>query len=604
MDRHPEHLSPEPEMTSSVLSAVGDGEISEAGFEQIMRNAVGTATAETWGPDGPSDGTESRCVSPESRSLAEGDTVPSGQFRVLRLLASGGLGEVHLAYDEALHRTVALKEIRPVFADAPSSRGALPWRPRSRGTSSIPVSCRSISWASTPTGALTIACDTSRASASGRRSIASTRMVRHLDPGAETLELRKLLGRFVAVCNTIAYAHSRSVVHRDIKPDNIVLGQYGETLVVDWGLAKTVGSPREACDPGDTTLCPPAAGASENTLHGSVIGTPSYMSPEQARGEVGPGRTDQRHLQPGHNPVHPADREAPVRAGHRHQDLVGECDRGSVPRRPGDPPRHPTAPRSDLPESDGPAARGPVHHCPGPGRGSRRWLADEPVTAHREPPSTRLVRWARRHRSMMIGALIATMLTLAGTLVLPGEVSRSGSGPLPPEGRQPGSESRQYGLMDQPRAFHDERRFPESGDRSYQGSGRELPVRPALIWQTLSAQHPDVTEYRARLWPQVKHTQILAQHGQPRNNPRGARMCERVVTVGRPRKANHARVGRLAGLAIRIRHSSGEDLLDHPAVDVGEAEVAALEAVGQPGVVDAQQVEDRGVAGRGPRPGP
>ena len=58
------------------------------------------------------------------------------------------------------------------------------------------------------------------------------------DPGERALELRKLLRRFVDVCNAIAYAHSRGVLHRDLKPGNIMLGKYGETLVVDWGLAK------------------------------------------------------------------------------------------------------------------------------------------------------------------------------------------------------------------------------------------------------------------------------------------------------------------------------------------------------------------------------
>ncbi|MDX2013398.1 MAG: serine/threonine-protein kinase [Myxococcaceae bacterium] len=99
---------------------------------------------------------------------------------------------------------------------------------------------------------------------------------------ATTLDQRlALLPRVLAVCNAVAYAHQLGVVHRDLKPDNVVLGRLGETVVLDWGLGRVLGEVDDAT--------PLAAGPS--TLDGQVFGTPLYMSPEQARGErdrVGP----------------------------------------------------------------------------------------------------------------------------------------------------------------------------------------------------------------------------------------------------------------------------------------------------------------------------
>ena len=79
--------------------------------------------------------------------------------------------------------------------------------------------------------------------------------------GSRNLDLRKLLRRFLDVCNAIDYAHSRGVLHRDIKPANIILGKHGETLVVDWGLAKVTGQGDPAVGERDD-LCPgPAVAA-------------------------------------------------------------------------------------------------------------------------------------------------------------------------------------------------------------------------------------------------------------------------------------------------------------------------------------------------------
>ena len=105
------------------------------------------------------------------------------------------------------------------------------------------------------------------------------------DPGERSLALRQLLRRFIDVCNAIDFAHGRGVLHRDIKPGNVVVGKHGETLVVDWGLAKLLGSARTVPAEEERPIRPSPAGDAR-TLPGSVMGTPSYMSPEQARGEV------------------------------------------------------------------------------------------------------------------------------------------------------------------------------------------------------------------------------------------------------------------------------------------------------------------------------
>ena len=215
-------------------------------------------------------------------SYSVGSATSDGQrFRILRPHAQGGLGAVFVALDTELDREVALKQILEDHADDPISRQRFSSRPRSPAGWSTRESSRSTAWAPTPTAVRITPCGSSGATPSRRRSTGSTRTRRSKhDPGRRSLELRKLLRRFTDVCNAIDYAHSRGVIHRDIKPANIIVGKHGETLVVDWGLAKPMGRADPIGRRADA--CPVLASGRSETLPGSALGTPAYMSPEQA----------------------------------------------------------------------------------------------------------------------------------------------------------------------------------------------------------------------------------------------------------------------------------------------------------------------------------
>ena len=111
----------------------------------------------------------------------------------------------------------------------------------------------------------------------------------------------RLIGIFRQVCQTMSYAHSRGVIHRDLKPANIMIGAFGEVQVMDWGLAKVLGSggivdERKSLETHENRSEVATSGSNDlaesHTASGSVLGTPSYMAPEQARGEI--DRLDER----------------------------------------------------------------------------------------------------------------------------------------------------------------------------------------------------------------------------------------------------------------------------------------------------------------------
>jgi serine/threonine-protein kinase len=342
------------------------------------------------------------------------------RFQILRLHARGGLGEVFVANDIELHREVALKQIQGRHSDHPDSRSRFLREAEITGglehPGIVPVYGLGHNDDGRPFYAMRFIKGDSLKEAIERfhRSNAAGH-----SEGERMLELQKLLRRFLDVCNAIAYAHSRGVLHRDIKPGNIMVGQYGETLVVDWGLAKVVGTSEASPE---ATLRPPSASGSSETLPGSAIGTPAFMSPEQAAGrldQLGPA-SDVYSL--GATLYCLLTGRAPFETTGLHIDeILDRVKRGDFPR--------PRQVRANVPRAleaicTEAMARLPEDRYASPRALAdeiERWLADESVSAYREPWWSRLGRWVRRHKAPVAGAaavLLTALVALTAGFVI------------------------------------------------------------------------------------------------------------------------------------------------------------------------------------------
>jgi serine/threonine-protein kinase len=342
------------------------------------------------------------------------------RFRVLRPHAKGGLGEVFVANDEELHREVALKEIQAPYSNDPHSRSRFLLEAEITGGLEHPGIVPVYGLGSYPDGRPFYAM---RLIKGDTLHDAIQRFHRdegpRRDPGERWLALRGLLRRFVDVCNAVAYAHARGVLHRDLKPSNAILGGYGETLVVDWGLAKPTGRRVEEGGGAEETLRPASASGAALTQVGSVLGTPAYMSPEQAAGkldELGP-TSDIYSL--GAMLYCLLTGKAPFDGGRDMGGVLDKVKKGEIapPRRvKRDVPQALEAvclkAMALRPEDRYPSARALAGDV-------EKWLADEPVSAWREPLQLRAGRWARRHQAGVAactaGLLVAVLAGGAGS---------------------------------------------------------------------------------------------------------------------------------------------------------------------------------------------
>ena len=200
-----------------------------------------------------------------------------------QLYAEGGIGQVWLARDKQINREVAIKTLRPELL----KHG----RVRSRFLQEAQITGQLEHPGIVPIYELIAAPQSGSPFYSMRfvrgRTLVQASRDHHLKRQAgeeEPLGLVSLLSAFVAVCNTVAYAHSRGVVHRDLKGENVLLGDFGEVFVLDWGVAKVLGAREEGASTGmEGRYLTADAG---RTVQGDVVGTPAYMAPEQAEGRL------------------------------------------------------------------------------------------------------------------------------------------------------------------------------------------------------------------------------------------------------------------------------------------------------------------------------
>ncbi|MBL0220106.1 MAG: serine/threonine protein kinase [Myxococcales bacterium] len=340
--------------------------------------------------------TEAAGVRPDYPSLIQ---VDRERYAVARVIAKGGMGRVTEARDLRLGRQVAIKELLPENRDfARRFEREARITARLQHPSIIHVYEAGVWPGGEPFYAMPMVSGQSLDKAVAERPSLAQRL--------------SLIPTVIAVADALAYAHNANIIHRDLKPANVLVGKFGETVVIDWGLAKDLGA---QSDPKES-LQLRAREATEDTASGSIVGTPAYMPPEQARGEL-----------------QLVDRRADVYAlgallykvlvgraayeGASAQDILEQVKAGPpipVPvREPGAPP--------DLVAIVAKAmARDPADRYTDAdelAQDLKRFETGRLVAAHHYTWRQLLARWLRRHRwAVGIGAVAVVVLAIVATI--------------------------------------------------------------------------------------------------------------------------------------------------------------------------------------------
>jgi serine/threonine-protein kinase len=394
-------LSPMPGAPEQVLEQVADPELQASLSHLATIKRIGDR-----------DGTR---TDPEAGSRTSRGTT---RFQILRPYAEGGLGRVYIALDRELSREVALKQIKDERSEVAESRARFVFEAEVTGglehPGIVPVYSLGHDDHDRPYYAMRFVKGDNLKDAIERYH---TSAAAGGDPSVRALALRGLLGRFIDVCNAVAYAHNRGVLHRDVKPGNILLGKYGETLVVDWGLAKAVDRPDTPVSADERTLRPSSGSSDQGTLPGSALGTPEYMSPEQAAGRLDRLGFASDVYSLGATLYCLLTGQPPFDSRVLGSAMPARIEAGDFP-----PPRQLKAevPRALEAVCLKAMARRPEDRYATAlelAAELERWLADEPVWAYREPYPTRAGRWFRRHKPLVAATAVLLVSALGGLLV-------------------------------------------------------------------------------------------------------------------------------------------------------------------------------------------
>ncbi len=314
---------------------------------------------------------------------------PTQRYRLGKELGRGGMGRVVEAFDLQLGRTVALKEVLPKTGSGTARRfkREIHITARLEHASIVPLYDSGVS-------------DDGRPYYVMRR--VSGRPLDEMIARARGLgERLTLLPALLDAIDAVAHAHNRSVIHRDLKPANILLGELGETVVIDWGLAKVIGEEDE-----EVADRPSTPGDSLRTQMGSVFGTPGFMAPEQARGEELGTHGDVYALGAC---LYQLLAGAPPVAGVSATEVMDKTRTHDIR------PLSQAAPGAplELVAIVGKAlAFDPAERYPNAGalgEDVRRFLAGQLVAAHSYTNREKLARFAKRHRAALVVAALAAV---------------------------------------------------------------------------------------------------------------------------------------------------------------------------------------------------